>query len=82
MPKQVRTRTTPENRKKLLVNIRDMASSSKLKVFPNYPISGDMGRAYLCPDTGLFLGVDKNNIIRKAYIASRKLIRHMRNHCK
>nr|ULD16180.1 hypothetical protein [Cylindrotheca closterium] len=82
VPKQVRTRTTAENRRKLLTNIRDMASRSDLEVFPNYPISGDMGRAYLCPDTGLFLGIDTNNIIRKAYIASGKLIRHLQNHCK
>jgi hypothetical protein len=40
-----------------------MASSSKLESYLNYPICGDMGRAFLCPNTGLFIGIDKNNII-------------------
>jgi hypothetical protein len=50
-PEQIRTRLTAENREKLRVVIKEVASSSKLKLYPNYPISGDMGRAYLCPDT-------------------------------
>ena len=65
-PEQIRTRLTPENRERY--------SRSKLESYPNYPISGDMGRAYLCPDTGLFIGIDKNNVIRKAYLASENLI--------
>ena len=80
-PEQIRTRLTPENREKLRTGIQKMASSSKLELYPNYPISGDMGRAYLCPDTGLFLGIDKNDVIRKAYVASEKLINYLRTKC-
>ena len=58
-----------------------MARSSKLESYQNYPISGNMGRAYLCPDTGLFLGIDNNNVIRKAYVASEKLIDYLRTNC-
>ena len=80
-PEQIRTRLTPENREKLRTGIQEMASSSKLESYPNYPISGDMGRAYLCPDTGLFIGIDKNNVIRKAYVASENLINYLRTNC-
>nr|ULD16203.1 hypothetical protein [Cylindrotheca closterium] len=81
VPEQVRTRLTPQNRRQLKMNLQDMASNSKLEVFPNYPISGGRGRAYLCPNTGLFFGIDENNIIRKAYIASRELVNHLRKYC-
>ena len=80
-PEQIRTRLTPENREKLRTGIQEMASSSKLESYPNYPISGDMGRAYLCPDTGLFIGIDKDNVIRKAYVASENLINYLRTNC-
>jgi hypothetical protein len=80
-PEQIRTRLTPENREKLRTGIQEMASSSKLEFYLNYPISGDMGRAYLCPDTGLFIGIDKNNVIRKAYVASEILINYLRTNC-
>ena len=80
-PEQIRTRLTPENREKLVTGIQEMASSSKLESYPNYPISGDMGRAYLCPDTGLFIGIDKNNVIRKVYVASENLINSLRTNC-
>ena len=80
-PEQIRTRLTPENREKLRIGIKKMASSSKLELYPNYPISGEIGRAYLCPDTGLFIGIDKNNLIRKAYIPSEKLINYLRTEC-
>ena len=80
-PEQIRTRLTPKNRETLLTGIQDKASSSKLESYPNYPISGGMGRGYLCPDTGLFIGIDKNNIIRKAYIASENLINYLRTNC-
>jgi hypothetical protein len=78
---QIRTRLTPENREKLLTGIQDKASSSKLELYPNYPISGGMGQGYLCPETGLFIGIDKNNIIRKAYVASENLINYLRTNC-
>jgi hypothetical protein len=80
-PEQIRTRLTPDNREKLRTVIQEMASSSKLESYPNYPISEDMGRAYLCPDTGLFIGIDKNNVIRKAYVASENLINYLRTNC-
>nr|YP_010448154.1 hypothetical protein NRL27_pgp045 [Nitzschia dubiiformis]UTQ75635.1 hypothetical protein [Nitzschia dubiiformis] len=81
IPEQIRTRLTPTNREKLLTGIQDMASSPKLESYPNSPINGEMGRAYLCPDTGLFIGIDKNNIIRKAYVASENLINYLRTNC-
>jgi hypothetical protein len=81
-PEQIRTRLTPENRRKLCTSIQKTASNSKLESYSNYPISGDMGRAYLCPDTGLFIGIDKNNVIRKAYVASENLIAYLRTNCK
>lgn len=81
-PKQVRTRLTPENRDTLRTRIQARASSSNLESYPNYPISGGMGRGYLCPDTGLFIGVDKNNVIRKAYIASPNLTTYLRTKCR
>jgi len=80
-PEQIRTRLTPDNREKLRTGIKEMASSSKLESYPNYPISGDMGRAYFCPNTGLFIGIDKNNVIRKAYVASENLINYLRTNC-
>ena len=80
-PEQIRTRLTLENRKKLLIGIKDKASSSKLELYPNYPISGDIGRGYLCLETALFIGIDKNNIIRKAYVASENLINYLRTNC-
>jgi hypothetical protein len=80
-PEQIRTRLTPDNREKLRTVIQEMASSSKLESYPNYPISEDMGRAYLCPDTELFIGIDKNNVIRKAYVASENLINYLRTNC-
>jgi hypothetical protein len=80
-PQQIRTRLTPENREKLRVGIKELASSSKLKLYPNYPISGDMGRAYLCPDTGLFIGIDMNDQIKKAYVASEDLIIFLQTKC-
>jgi hypothetical protein len=78
---QIRTRLTPDNREKLRIGIKEIASSSKLELYPNYPISGDMGRAYLCSNTGLFIGIDINNQIRKAYIASENLINYLRTKC-
>ena len=80
-PKQVRTRLTPENREKLLTNIQKIAGNPKLESYPNYPISGKMGRAYLCPDTELFIGIDENDVIRKAYLASENLINYLRTNC-
>jgi hypothetical protein len=44
-------------------------------------MSEGMGRAYLCPDTGLFIGMDENNIIRKAYVAGENLINYLRTNC-
>lgn len=76
---QIRTRLTPENREKLRTSIQEMASSSKLELYPNYPISGYMGRAYLCPDAGLFIGIDENNMIRKAYVTNKNLINYLPN---
>ena len=80
-PEQIRTRLTPENRERVLTGIQEMASNSNLELYPNYPISGDMGRAYFCPDGGLFLGIDKNNVIRRGYIASENLINYLRTNC-
>ena len=75
-PEQIRIRLTPENREKLRTGIQEMASSSKLESYPNYPISGDIGQAYLC-----LIGIDKNNVIRKAYVASENLINYLRTNC-
>lgn len=80
-PEQIRTRLTRDNREKLRTGIKEMASNSKLESYPNYPISGDIGRAYFCPDTGLFIGIDKNNVIRKVYVASENLINYLRTNC-
>jgi hypothetical protein len=44
-PEQIRTRLTPQNRKKLRASIQKLASSSTLESYPNYPISGDVGKA-------------------------------------
>ena len=76
-PKQIRTRLTPENRDTLRTSIQARASSSNLESYPNYPIAGGMGRGYLC-----LIGVDKNNVIRKAYIASPNLITYLRTKCR
>lgn len=75
---QTRTRLIPENRENLRTGIQEMASKSNLEIYPNYTISGDMGRGYLVPDTGLFIGIDKNHSIRKAYVASENLINYLR----
>ena len=80
-PEQLRTRLTPQNREKLRIGIQDMASNSNLESYPSYPMSGGMGRAYLCPDTGLFIGIDENNTIRKAYVAGENLINYLRTNC-
>jgi hypothetical protein len=77
-PRQLRTRINSENRLKLRSNLEKMASSPTLEYYPNYNINGGKGRAYLCPETNLFFGIDSNNIIRKAYIASEKLIEQLR----
>lgn len=79
---QIRTRLTAENRSTVCSNIQNLANSSKLEYYSNYPISGGIGRAYLCPDTGLFIGIDQDNIIRKAYLASRNLIDYLNRDCR
>lgn len=81
IPEQVRTRLTPGNRDDLYTNIQNIANNSELEVYPNYPIDGDIGRGYLCPKTGLFLGINKNGVIRKAYVASENLINYLRENC-
>ena len=78
----MRTRLTPNNREKIYANLQEVASSSKLELYSNYPICGNTGRAYLCPDTGLFIGIDSNNVIRKAYVANENLINHLRTNCR
>lgn len=83
-PKQVRTQLTPENREKLRSRIKNFASNPKLESYPNYPISKnskEIGRAYLCPDTQLFIGIDNKGVIRKAYVASDKLVDYLRTNC-
>lgn len=80
-PEQVRTRLSPENREKLLTVIQEKASNFNLESYPNYPISGGIGRGYLCPETGLFIGIDNKGIIRKAYVASANLIVYLRKNC-
>lgn len=62
-PKQIRTRPTRENREIVRASLHEMASRSELELYPNYAISGEMGRAYFCSETKLFIGIDKNNLI-------------------
>ena len=80
-PEQIRTRLTPENHEKWHTDIQEMASSCTLESYPNYPILGDMDRAYLCPVTGLFIRIDSNGVIRKVYVASENLINYLRTNC-
>lgn len=40
-----------------------------------------IGRAYLDPETNLFVGIDENGIIRKTYPASEGLINFLRTNC-
>jgi hypothetical protein len=40
-----------------------------------------IGRAYLDPETKLFVGIDENNIIRKTYPASENLIDFLQANC-
>lgn len=48
------------------INLREFASRPNLEVYSNYPINKGIGRAYLDPDTNLFVGIDENGTIRKA----------------
>jgi len=81
-PEQVRTRLTPANRNKLRANLREFASRPTLQVYPNYPINKGVGRAYFDPETQLFIGIDENGIIRKAYIATPALVKFLNKNCK
>ena len=78
---QIRTRLTPANRNQFRVNLREFASRPNLEVYSNYPINKGIGRAYLDPETNLFVGIDENDIIRKAYPASKSLINFLRTNC-
>jgi len=78
---QIRTRLTPANRNQFRINLREFASRPNLEVYSNYPINKGIGRAYLDPETNLFVGIDENGIIRKAYPASEGLINFLRTNC-
>ena len=78
---QIRTRLTPANRNQFRVNLREFSSRPNLEVYSNYPINKGIGRAYLDPETNLFVGIDENDIIRKAYPASEGLINFLRTNC-
>ena len=78
---QVRTRLTPTNRNQFRINLREFASRPNLEVYSNYPINKGIGRAYLDPETNLFVGIDENGIIRKTYPASEGLIHFLRTNC-
>lgn len=78
---QIRTRLTPANRNQFRINLREFASRPNLEVYSNYPINKGIGRAYLDPETNLFVGIDENGIIRKTYPASEDLINFLRTNC-
>lgn len=78
---QIRTRLTPANRNQFRINLREFASRPTLEVYSNYPINKGIGRAYLDPETTLFVGIDENGIILKAYPASEGLINFLRTNC-
>lgn len=78
---QIRTRLTPANRNQFRINLREFASRPNLEVYSNYPINKGIGRAYLDPKTNLFVDIDENGIIRKAYPASEGLINFLRTNC-
>ena len=78
---QIRTRLTLANRNQFRINLREFASRPNLEVYSNYPINKGIGRAYLDPETNLFVGIDENGIIRKAYPASEGLINFLRTNC-
>lgn len=79
--KQIRTRLTPANRNQFRENLGEFASRPNLEVYSNYPINKGIGRAYLDPETNLFVGIDENGIIRKTYPASEGLINFLRTNC-
>ena len=37
-----------------------------------------MGSGYLCTETNLFIGVNENNFIRRAYIGSEGLVNYLK----
>ena len=78
---QTRTILTPSNRNQFRINLCEFASGPNLEVYSNYPINKGIGRAYLDPETNLFVGIDENDIIRKAYPASKSLINFLRTNC-
>lgn len=78
---QIRTRLTPANRNQFRVNLREYSSRPNLEVYSKYPINKGIGRAYLDPETNLFVGIDENDVIRKTYTASESLINFLRNNC-
>lgn len=78
---QRRTRLTPANRNQFRINLREFASRPNLEVYSNYPINKGIGRAYLDPETNLFVGIDENDIIRKTYPANEGLINFLRTNC-
>ena len=39
------------------------------------------GSTATAKDTGLFIGIDKNNVIRKAYVVSENVINYIQTNC-
>lgn len=58
--------------------MQETAIKSTIKKQPKYPIDGGMGSGYLCTETNLFIGVNENNFIRRAYIGSEGLVNYLK----